>query len=544
LPHRCAGDPVTCEVVPSGSIIQLGAAASDPDGGPLTYAWRAFPPPAAAGAVASFDPGPNAASPAVRVTSPGTAIAGAWRFRLRVTDAEGLVAQADQTLTVENRPPAVSGTRLIVPHAFTDGRYVAEAALAPTWSDPDGDPVSLAFDCAEPAATGCTAAVTEDAGAGKLVLSCADPAAIASSVERVIRVVASDANAATAEGAFSLWVTNRPPELRLAAGVGEPMVLPHVVAPCATGTCLVMSGTSPFVASDPDGDPLTPIDFDVALPVTAPQLWSNVSLDANGVARFEIGTPVDNVLGFQGSSFVTGRISDPWTETAAQVNVSPANRSPIVKAVAPYASVGHVYDPVAKAYVASAPASTFEDPDGDPLAPAPTPGACQGVATDPWRVDCRVPFDPVSGGALPLASIVGQLSATVRAKDPLGLSADATQAIAVGNGPPTIACASNMERCTCKCTAWNAVGDCSRAVWAFVTGPVTAATVSDPDHDPIDVSAGTITGRGVGSFAVQITANTVGTYTSGVSATDGLLAASATCAVSVACSQASSACTP
>jgi hypothetical protein len=265
----------------------------------------------------------------------------------------------------------------------------------------------------------------------------------------------------------------------------------------------------------------------------------------NGVARFEIGAPIENPSGFRAGSSVSGRTSDPWSASSRQVNVEAMDRAPIVKSVPPYAYVGHTYDPVAKAYVATVPASTFEDPDGDPLTPAPTSGPCQGVATDPWRVDCTVPFDPQSTGPLPLSAILGQLAATVRAKDPFGLYVEATQTFSVGNGAPVITCSAAIQRCSCKCTAWNGAGDCTRAVWAFVPGQATVATVSDPDHDLLDVTYGTgTTARAVGSFAVQVLASVVGTYGGQIDASDGVLGASGTCSVSIGCSKANTACVP
>jgi hypothetical protein len=554
--HRCAGEPLACAAIPPGDTpLQLTATAIDPDGGAIAYEWTTLPPEGTV-ATATLSPSATAREPAVELASSGTALAGDWTFRVRARDESGLVAQAVQVVRVENGAPEVQIAPVTAPHHYAHPLYVAEAEVAPVASDPDGDPLTFAFAFEEPVATGCAAELVADGAAAALRLVCTDPAALIG-LERAVSVAITDANGAVIDAALPLAVLNGPPEVTLAPGVVEPFRVDHSVAPCDAGTCFVVGGESPFVVSDPDGDPVTSIALESLIaPSQGVHSTASASIGEDGKPRYQFATPIAYAGEFRywngTSAFsISGTVSDPWQTTTRKVPIHVGNRPPGPVSVW-LGSVGHGYDKVAKAYTAGANLPAPVDPDGDPVTLRTEPGGFCALELDPVAaVRCRLAHDWESTGASPLPLLVRAHVVDYTMADPW--EAKAAQAtITVTNAPPTIPCAGTFTRetCRCACTRFDPeTGDCLTEKLAFDGGTLSFNVGADANGDALVLSVAQGSAlpsqlRCVApSCAYGVTFSAAGTYTIRVAVADGVDAVpTTTCSITAKCSGAGGPC--
>jgi hypothetical protein len=115
-PTANAGGPYT---VNEGSSIALTATGTDPEGGPLTYAW-------------DLDNNGTFETPGQSVTFAGIDGPVTLTVNVQVTDNGGLTATASTSVTVNNLPPVVSALT-VSPEPSTEGSSVTASA---TFSDP------------------------------------------------------------------------------------------------------------------------------------------------------------------------------------------------------------------------------------------------------------------------------------------------------------------------------------------------------------------------------------------------------------------------
>ncbi len=560
--HRCAGAPLRCE---PEQPIALAADGQSPLGGALTYRWTVLPPDASrAGATALLSPSATARNPALILSTDGGPISGAWRLRARVEDASGHLAQATQLVTVGNRPPVIDGTPLSLDHQFQGGAYLAGGTLAVPVVDPDGDPLQVGAELLEPAWSGCTSSLSGVAGAsGTFALSCPTPAGLQAA--RLLRATAADVNGAAASARVALEIRNRLPVIRLkdaAAGLTG-LELDHSVGPCpgGGGACFQVTGESPFLAEDPDGDPVTAVTL---LPSVEPSRGASLA-EVSGSAAFRFSTPVDRPAEFRAPDGTSGftlsaTAADPFgaSAPAAPLAVRIRNRPPVVKTAAPAVTVGHRFDAAASQYQAVAQLALFEDPDGDPLLGAGSAGdeSCKAVslAAGQASVSCSRTFLPGAGGYPTLAGFAGDHQIRVLAADGWD-STGAVSTLTIGNTPPTLPPFTGaIEACYCSCAMWdgefpNLCADIP--VWAadpdhatFAVGP------ADLDGDPLAAtfssSAAVTPATWVGAPDACAATISSATFPVSVAVTvnDGVSQASATwTATAVVCAKAGQRCT-
>ncbi len=565
--HRCAGPGPTCRPALSGGAVPLplSATVEDPSGGHLAYRWRALPPPGAAAATISWSHGDTALSTDAWLQTEGGRIAGAWRFRLRVTTAAGLLGQGDQLVEIGNRPPVLAADPLRLEHRYVGGAYLASGSLPLPSSDPDGDPVTLSLQAVESGTEGCSTTLAGPSdGAASVEVRCVDPARLAGSASRGLRVQAADPNGGSAEVLVPVEVLNRPPELRLAANpAGGSLALDHAVGPCpgAAGACFLLAGTTALEAIDPDGDPVTGLG--VAADLGSMTGSSGEALTADGTTVFRFATPVATPWSFRQANGATGfslvaTAADPFGATGRlAVPLVALNRPPVVKQALPTVSVAHRYDAARRAYVATAPLATFEDPDGDPLLADGSLGdsVCRSFssAAGALSVDCALAYT-VGSGRPPLASFAGSHAVMARASDGWA-HVDSATTVSIQDGRPAAQpFDGEVESCICLCSKWSDDGSTclGKGAWvadrAIVPLPVLA---SEADGDPVQVTFSGATPVGgaqktvlPGSCGGMLTSPTL-PVTVQVTIDDGLLQVQTSSTVrGVTCPEAGTPCTP
>ncbi len=473
--HWCEGGACLVEGTDGTSSLQLGATATDPAGTSLKYEWIAIPDPAAARdptLLVTFLPSAAVAAPLASVSNAsGGPIAGTHRFRVRVENPDGLIAQAFQDVVVDNGPPTATPGSWLVPHRYEGGLFVAEGDVVTGASDPDGDPLLVEAALAPAPAASCSEEATADAAAGTVHVrvACTEPAELIGAVPRTLSVTIADVNGAAVTVTGPLPIENRPPEIALDPAYGGVLALPHRVEACqlaAATACFVADGDYPFVVTDPDGDPLGEPTFGATQDATQTSSAAT-SLVVGGVRRFRLETPTSRPLEFRSAAGSTGfRLTasalDPFGAQGLQ-GVGPAilNQRPIVKEAVSSASVPHVYDALAGRYVATAPGPLFEDPDGDPLIPAvTTSGACNAATLDAGRatVGCSLAWNLGSGGVPPLDAFLASFPVTVAASDGWE-SAGSPVAITLLDQPPSVAVVTTkIESCACISGVWGTFG--------------------------------------------------------------------------------------
>ncbi len=460
--HACAGAPLRCGLA---GPVALSADGQAPLGGPLTYRWAALPPDGSrAGAAVAITPAPTARDANLALETDGGPISGAWRLRVRATDAMGNVAQAIQVVTVGNRAPVAAAAPVSLDHHY-DGAYRVSGEVSVPVTDPDGDPLDVSLELEEPAASGCSAGLTAVTGtSGALALSCPAPGGLLAAGRRLV-VTAADVNGAGLTAETPVVVRNRLPAVRVAGGLTE-LALHHAVGPCpgGVGACFLVTGANPFVAEDPDGDPLTEVTLVPGVAAGLPASFGQATPGAGG-GTFTFGTPVASPAEFRaddGASgfWLTATASDPFGASAPAEPALPIrvlNRPPVLRTGATSISAAHRYDASLLAYVASAPLAAFEDPDGDPLLPAGSGGPeCAAFTLDAGvlSVTCRRAFDWTTGAYPALAGFAGTHPITAAASDGWA-SAGLAVALDVQSETPTVPIYDGaVESCLCKCARY------------------------------------------------------------------------------------------
>ena len=344
--------PRTIEVGDS-AVFDLLPLFSDPDGDPLSYTAASDTLVAGASVQGS--------------TMTITAVAkGETAITITASDPEGLAIARDMTATVPNRAPVAVGA---IPSWTADPGDTVQIDLAPWFSDPDGDRLTLS-------AAGSDSTVVDVAVAdGSMTI-----AAVARG-KAGVTVTAADADGLEAVQSLAVTVRNRPPRPvgtieRQTVEVGD-----------SVGLAL------PSFFTDPDGDTLA---------------YEATSFDA-AVARVSLDGPSLTVAAVaRGESSVTITATDPAGLAASRTfGVTVPNRAPLALGRLPVVRV------VESGIRRLNPSPHFTDPDGDTL-------AFEAASSDPAVAKAWVSRDEV----LVRAVRKGAATVTIVARDGRGLSAE------------------------------------------------------------------------------------------------------------------------
>jgi hypothetical protein len=267
------------------------------------------------------------------------------------------------------------------------------------------------------------------------------------------------------------------------------------------GSNFLAGGAIRVTATDPDGDPLE------ARALTANHV-------GDGGATFTVEDRADEItwsvavpyrapadaaflIGGEGlERSVTLALRDVNGAEARQTwFITIGNRLPVLDGPRATVQVGHRYDSVQRLYSATAPLSTWSDPDGDPLFGTTTGDPVCGRVTfsgGVGDVTCELPYV----GAPSLDNLARPHDVVVRAADPWGTSeTSATTTVTVLNRPPVLTLMPVRAATTCTYEPGCCEYDPERGGVFCRTAPIfQSATaeltsfVSDPDGDPLRIT--------------------------------------------------------
>jgi hypothetical protein len=347
--------------------------------------------------------------------------------------------------------------------------------------------------------------------------SAAEPEAVmetdgtAISGDWIFRVEAWDAYGVVGAAHTRVSVRNRPPQVRIVA----PGAFPHVFDPGRSA--FLSAGELAWTVVDPDGDPLE-----------VSGIWRHVG-DGDGATfdgdftdstvTFAVEVPYgapEDALHLIGGADLSRRIElyaldANRTQGTGATEIVIGNRPPTPAGGAVDRAVPHRFDALGSRYVAAARAGSWVDPDGDPIFGVPGDGPCGNVVVEgnDATVVCSVPFVGVPA----LGQLVGKRSFPVRVRDPWAIAANVpVQTVEIRNSPPTIT-GSPAPATTCRFQQVNIgeilSGDCG--IWlTYAAAPFDVSPrVSDPDGDPVAVTATNQVGTVTPAAAVCSTAECI-----------------------------------
>jgi hypothetical protein len=565
LDHTCSGSPLTCTPVDAygATSFVLDVTATDTESGAaLAYAWDFEPPPGVDKSVVTvrFEPHATTRTPIVHVETAGTRISGDWTFTVAVRDGDGLTSLGQQKVTIGNQPPEIvpAATLLALDHHYQQPLYAVDGQLVAAVQDPDGDPIDDDLALTESAPTQCAfEALAAKRTGGTLSrpfsLRCGDPAELIGAVTRELALTVKDVNGGSTTAPVPLLVMNRPPVLAidpLKADLTTRLVpVPHGVTACGLsgGSCYFAEGAIPLVATDPDGDPLGPIELATA------GLDARYATFSAGQGRFRLDASTLAPAAFRSADgrspvTVTGVVRDPWSTSdagmaGATFGVAIQNRPPRLAASVSAPTVNHGVDLQTKTAVADAAFAQFVDDDGDPIVGV----AGNGDAT------CGS-FALLAGGWVAahctrpdVATLIGAHTVGAAARDAWSQGPATAATITVANRAPTLS-DSRIDFDDCVCQRQTS-GD--RAyVWVapgYAVPHTVYPNLSDPDGDLLGVSyAGAVTTSSScysGACSVGLSFRNYATLT--VTASDGVASTgTGTITLTSTCSRVGQACTP
>lgn len=298
-----------------GLVVGLnGALSSDPDGDPLTFAWRFASLPIGSSALLA---GSTTMTPSFNPDKKG-----AYVVELVVNDGKDSSAPDSVTITVANSPPSAAAgsdfTEVIGQTATLDGSGS---------SDPDGDPLTYSWTL-----------LSRPAGSASILAS---PTAVKPTflVDRpgtyLARLVVSDGTASSIEDTVTVTTVNSAP----VANAGPDQT-------SSVGATVTLDGSA---SSDADGDPLT-------------YAWSFQSRPAGSGATLSSPSAVNPtfVIDLSGTYVIRLVVNDGTVTSAADtVIVSTTNSAPVANAGPDQT--------VLVAQTVTLDGSASSDVDGDPL---------------------------------------------------------------------------------------------------------------------------------------------------------------------------------
>lgn len=335
LGHLCQGDPLRC--APDGAVALSAAASAAGVEGTVRYRWTVEPPAGRAlGADrrVTFDPGPDAASPAVSIETDGAAISGDWLFRVEASDDLGVIGAGVTRVSVTNRAPVIAAEPPPeAPHAFDAAgmRLTAGGSIAIAVTDPDGDPLAPRTVAWHHAGDGEGTFDGEDLGTAltyRVAVPYASPAdgaflLGAAGLARTVVVTVADANGEPARAELPVTVGNRPPVV-----LSAPAQLTAIHHEFDAIGRRYRATQELYRVADPDGDPIWPTGG------TGDPACAQVTLLSDGAAIVECSIPYQrptDLRAFVGTRTLAPSIADPWAVTVLpSAELSIGDRPPVV----------------------------------------------------------------------------------------------------------------------------------------------------------------------------------------------------------------------
>ncbi|MCA5931583.1 putative Ig domain-containing protein [Pectobacterium versatile] len=481
--------PVVATPIPAQSVAQDGSLSftvpagtfTDPDGDTLTLS-ATLADGTALPAWLSFNPATGTFS-----GTPANGDVGSLTIKVTATDGSSASVSTTFGLTVTNvnDAPVVSGT--IAAQSIAQGGSLSVTVPAGTFTDPDGDTLTLSATLADgtalPAwlsfnpATGTFSGTPANGDVGSLT----------------IKVTATDGSNASVSTTFGLTVTN----VNDAPVVATPIPA-QSVAQDGSLSFTVPAGTF----TDPDGDTLTlsaTLADGTALPA-----W----LSFNPATGTFSGTPANGDVGSLTIKVTATDGSNASVSTTFGLTVTNVNDAPVVSGTISAQSIAQ-----GGSLSVTVPAGTFTDPDGDTLTLSAT--LADGTALPAW-----LSFNPATGtfSGTPANGDVGSLTIKVTATDGSNASVSTTFGLTVTNvnDAPVVS---------------GTIAAQSIAQGGNLNVTVPAGTFTDPDGDTLTLSATLADGTALpswlsfnpatGTFSGTPANGDVGSLTIKVTATDG-----------------------
>ncbi|UCP81188.1 putative Ig domain-containing protein [Pectobacterium versatile] len=481
--------PVVATPIPAQSVAQDGSLSftvpagtfTDPDGDTLTLS-ATLADGTALPAWLSFNPATGTFS-----GTPANGDVGSLTIKVTATDGSNASVSTTFGLTVTNvnDAPVVSST--IAAQSIAQGGSLSVTVPAGTFTDPDGDTLTLSATLADgtalPAwlsfnpATGTFSGTPANGDVGSLT----------------IKVTATDGSSASVSTTFGLTVTN----VDDAPVVATPIPA-QSVAQDGSLSFTVPAGTF----TDPDGDTLTlsaTLADGTALPA-----W----LSFNPATGTFSGTPANGDVGSLTIKVTATDGSSASVSTTFGLTVTKVNDAPVVSGTIAAQSIAQ-----GGSLSVTVPAGTFTDPDGDTLTLSAT--LADGTALPAW-----LSFNPATGtfSGTPANGDVGSLTIKVTATDGSNASVSTTFGLTVTNvnDAPVVATPIPAQ---------------SVAQDGSLSFTVPAGTFTDPDGDTLTLSATLADGTALpawlsfnpatGTFSGTPANGDVGSLTIKVTATDG-----------------------
>ncbi|MFJ5491204.1 putative Ig domain-containing protein [Pectobacterium carotovorum] len=481
--------PVVATPIPAQSVAQDGSLSftvpagtfTDPDGDTLTLS-ATLADGTALPAWLSFNPATGTFS-----GTPANGDVGSLTIKVTATDGSSASVSTTFGLTVTNvnDAPVVSGT--IAAQSIAQGGSLNVTVPAGTFTDPDGDTLTLSATLADgtalPAwlsfnpATGTFSGTPANGDVGSLT----------------IKVTATDGSNASVSTTFGLTVTN----VNDAPVVATPIPA-QSVAQDGSLSFTVPAGTF----TDPDGDTLTlsaTLADGTALPA-----W----LSFNPATGTFSGTPASGDIGNLTIKVTATDGSSASVSTTFSLTVTTVNEAPVVSGTIAAQSIAQGGN-----LNVTIPAGTFTDPDGDTLTLSAT--LADGTTLPSW-----LSFNPATGtfSGTPANGDVGSLTIKVTATDGSSASVSTTFGLSVTNvnDAPVVS---------------GTIAAQSIAQGGSLNVTIPAGTFTDPDGDTLTLSATLADGTALpswlsfnpatGTFSGTPGNGDVGNLTIKVTATDG-----------------------
>ncbi|MEI7285300.1 putative Ig domain-containing protein, partial [Pectobacterium carotovorum] len=481
--------PVVSGTIAAQSIAQGGSLSvtvpagtfTDPDGDTLTLS-ATLADGTALPAWLSFNPATGTFS-----GTPANGDVGSLTIKVTATDGSNASVSTTFGLTVTNvnDAPVVSGT--IAAQSIAQGGSLNVTVPAGTFTDPDGDTLTLSATLADgtalPAwlsfnpATGTFSGTPASGDIGNLT----------------IKVTATDGSSASVSTTFSLTVTT----------VNEAPVVSGTIAAQSIAQGGNLNVTIPAgTFTDPDGDTLTlsaTLADGTALPV-----W----LSFNPATGTFSGTPANGDVGSLTIKITATDGSNASVSTAFGLTVTNVNDAPVVSGTIPPQNIAQGGN-----LNVTIPAGTFTDPDGDTLTLSAT--LADGTTLPSW-----LSFNPATGtfSGTPANGDVGSLTIKVTATDGSNASVSTTFGLTVTNVNDAPVVSGTIP-------AQNIAQGGSLNI------TIPAGTFTDPDGDTLTLSATLADGTALpswlsfnpatGTFSGTPANGDVGNLTIKVTATDG-----------------------